>query len=108
MGLRFSAFLMVLNRLGTHRLARVENPRFRVAGESRANRTLLSSVWAAAAVPASVLTAARKLNIRGSCGVSEDLQIELRKTFSMSDLEGLRGYNLRHHGIGRSNASGTL
>src|SRR5260370_2414756 len=29
--------------------------------ESRANRTLLSSVWAAAAVPASVLTAARKL-----------------------------------------------
>jgi hypothetical protein len=26
-----------------------------------ANRTLLSSVWAAAAVPASVLTAARKL-----------------------------------------------
>jgi hypothetical protein len=76
--------------------------------QSRANRTLLSSVWAAAAVPASVLTAARKLNIRGSCGVSEDLQIELRKTFSMSDLEGLRGYNLRHHGIGRSNASGTL
>jgi hypothetical protein len=35
-------------------------------------------------------------------------QIELRKTFSMSDLEGLRGYNLRHHGIGRSNASGTV
>jgi hypothetical protein len=28
---------------------------------SRANRTLLPSVWAAAAVPASVLTAARKL-----------------------------------------------
>jgi hypothetical protein len=32
-----------------------------VPGESRANRTLLSSVWAAAAVPGSVLTAARKL-----------------------------------------------
>ena len=35
-------------------------------------------------------------------------QIELLKTFSMSDLERLRGYNLRHHGIGPSNASGTL
>jgi hypothetical protein len=32
-----------------------------VPGGSRANRTLLSSVWVAAAVPASVLTAARKL-----------------------------------------------
>jgi hypothetical protein len=33
----------------------------KLAGESRANRTLLPSVWAAAAVPASVLTGARKL-----------------------------------------------
>jgi hypothetical protein len=41
-------------------------------------------------------------------GVSQDYQIELRKTFSMSELERLRGYNLRHHGIGPSNASGTL
>ena len=34
---------------------------FRIKVVSRANRTLLPSVWGAAAVPASVLTAARKL-----------------------------------------------
>ena len=31
---------MMPNRLGTHRLARVENPRFRVAGESPTNRAV--------------------------------------------------------------------
>jgi hypothetical protein len=36
-------------------------PLFRVAGGQQANRILLPLVWAAAAAPASVLTAARKL-----------------------------------------------
>ena len=50
-------------------------PTMKVAPESRANRTLLSSVWAAAAVPASVLTAAaaRKLKYSWILAFSEDL-----------------------------------
>ena len=52
----------MLNRQLTHRTVRTQDfPDFWVLGGLRANRTLLSSVWAAAAVPASVLTAARKL-----------------------------------------------
>jgi hypothetical protein len=55
-------FQLVPNRQLTHRTVRTQDfPDFWVLGGLRANRTLLSSVWAAAAVPASVLTAARKL-----------------------------------------------
>jgi hypothetical protein len=45
----------------SERSKRTKEPDSLVPGGSRATRTLLSSVWAAAAVPASVLTAARKL-----------------------------------------------